>query len=310
MKGVFLDRQTMGDGIDFTHLQHCFQQLEFFEHSNSDQVATRVDGVDVVITNKVPISAELMAMANFKMIAIAATGTDHVDLEAAKHHGILVRNVQDYCTASVAQHTIGLMLALATRINSYHQDVQNGRWSDSPVFCFLDHPIVELEAKKLGIVGYGKLGQAVAKLAKAFGMEVLISARPGEDTIASGRVALNDLAAEVDILSLHCPLTSATQSIIDNTLLEKMRPEAWVINTARGALIDEHALKNALIEGKIGGAALDVLSLEPPENNPLLSIALPNLIITPHSAWASIQARQRLVDKIVLNINEMREMIG
>jgi glycerate dehydrogenase len=233
-----------------------------------------------------------------------------VDEEAAEHYGICVRNVSGYATPSVTEHVFALMLALVRRLPDYQRAVLAGRWQLSKQFCLLDFPISELAGRRLGIIGYGELGRAVAVVARAFGMSVIIAARPGTAPVA-GRVALEQLLHEADVVSLHCPLTDASRDLIGVKELALMKAGALLINTARGGIVDEQALANALRSGQIGGAAVDVLLTEPPcAGNPLLADDIPNLIITPHIAWASREARQRLVDGVVANIQEWIDKKG
>jgi len=219
----------------------------------------------------------------------------------------VVCNCQGYGTSAVAQHTLTLMLALATSVLKYDQAVKQGQWNKSPIFCLLDFPIVELSGKTLGIIGYGELGQAVAKLAEAFGMKVLVGALPHRPQ-SEGRIPFDELLPHVDFLSLHCPLTDETRDLIDAQAFDAMKKSAFLINCARGGIVNEQALADALKQGKIAGAATDVLSVEPPkEGNVLLSEDIPNLIITPHSAWGSVDARQRIVDQTVENLEAFKQ---
>ena len=236
------------------------------------------------------------------MILISATGTNNIDLQQAKAQGVVVCNCQGYGTAAVAQHTLMLMLNLATSCLQYDRAVQQGEWNKTSQFCLLDYPIIELSGKTLGILGYGELGQAVAKLAEAFGMRVLVGNLPNRPHADSTRVGFDDLLAQSDFISLHCPLTDDTRDLIDAHAVAKMKKSAFLINCARGGIVNEAALADALKQGEIAGAATDVLTVEPPkEGNVLLEARLPNLIITPHSAWGSVDARQRMVQQLVEN---------
>jgi glycerate dehydrogenase len=266
-------------------------------------LAERLAEATVVVSNKVRLDAAAFAATpQLRLVCVAATGTNNVDLDAAQRHGITVCNVRGYATPSVVQHVYALLLALTTRLPDYQRDVAAGRWQASPYFCLLDHPIRELAGRNLGIVGYGELGSAVARLAAGFGMTVLVAQRAGGDAQA-GRLALADLLPQVDVLSLHCPLTPQTRGLIGARELALMKPDALLINTARGGLVDETALADALRKGKLGGAGIDVLSEEPPRaDNPLLAADIPNLIVTPHIAWASREARQRVIEAIATNI--------
>lgn len=305
MKGVILDAASLGpDDIDLTQLTSSVTQCVVHATTETHQIVERIYDAEIVFTNKVKLdSAILNQTAHLKLIVVLATGTNNIDVEAAKNHGITVCNIVRYGAATVAQHTLMLMLALSTRLLDYVSDVKNGRWEQSPFFCLLHHPIVELAGKTLGIVGYGELGQHVGKLAEALGMRVLIAQRMGENnhTTKEPRVPLDELLPQVDVLTLHCPLTPNTMHLMNASRLALMKPNAFLINTARGALIDGEALVTALNAGKLAGAAIDVLDAEPPpDNHPLLQAVkkgVPNLIITPHCAWASREARQRLVDQ-------------
>jgi len=243
----------------------------------------------------------LAANPQLKLILVAATGTNNVDLAAARAQGITVCNCQGYGTPSVAQHTIALLLALATRLCDYNQAVADGQWAKASQFCLLDFPIVELEGKTLGLLGHGELGGAVARLAEAFGMRVLSGQIPGRPA-RDDRLPLEDLLPQVDALTLHCPLNEHTRHMIGARELALLKPGALVVNTARGGLIDEQALADTLRNGHLGGAATDVLSVEPPvHGNPLLAGDIPRLIVTPHSAWGAVESRQRIVGQLSEN---------
>ena len=308
MKAVFLDYESLDkNDLDFSALREVFTDLELYPSTLATQVLERVQHADVVITNKVVLDTEnLKQCLSLKLILISATGTNNVDLAQAKAQGITVCNCQGYGTSAVAQHTLMLMLTLATSVIQYDHAVKQGEWNKSPIFCLLDFPIVELAGKTLGILGYGELGQAVAKLAEAFGMKIIVGALPNRST--GNRVALSELLPQVDFLSLHCPLTEETRDLIDNKAIEKMKPSAFLINCARGGIVNEHDLATALRTGKIAGAATDVLSVEPPkEGNVLLANNIPNLIITPHSAWGSVDARQRIVQQLTENASAFQQ---
>ena len=304
MRGVFLDTLTMNlEELDTSGLNNVVEYWDFFETTAPEETAERIENADVVITNKVVLDRNLIEGApKLKLICVCATGTNNIDLDTAQERDIPVKNVAGYTGTSLAQHSIALLLALATRWHQYSEDVNNGRWSQSPVFCRLDYPVMELAGKTLGIIGYGDLGQKVARLGEALGMRVLVAASfTGEQK--AGRVPLEQLLAESDVISLHCPLTAETEMLVDQQFLSAMKPSAFLINTARGGLVDEAALVAALKSGAIGGAALDVVSVEPPPaDHPLLAGAIPNLIITPHNAWISRESRQRLLDGVIRNI--------
>ena len=302
-RAAFLDHSSLDLGdLDLSSLSSCFADLQLYAHSTQAQTIERLQGVQVAISNKVPLNAEVFAACpELKLVLVAATGTNPIDLSAARAHGVIVSNCQGYGTPSVAQHTLMLLLALTTRLLDYQQDVRAGRWQQAQQFCLLDHPIVELHGKTLGLLGHGELGGAVAKLAEAFGMRVLLGQLPGRPA-REDRLSLDELLPQVDALTLHCPLNSDTLNLIDARELSLMKPTAFLINTARGGLINEQALADALRAGHLGGAATDVLTQEPPKDgNPLLAADIPRLIITPHSAWGSREARQRIVGQLSEN---------
>jgi glycerate dehydrogenase len=303
MHAVFLDLGSLFPAdLDLSPLQAAFAELTLHEATAPEAVAARIAEAEVIITNKVRLSGELLAQApRLKLILVAATGVNNVDMEAAAARGIAVSNCQGYGTAAVVQHALALMLALATRLPQYQQAVAAGLWQHSRNFCLMDFPIMELAGKRLGIVGYGELGRALARVAEALGMQVLVAARPGT-AAAEGRLPLEQLLPQVDVLSLHCPLTPQTQGLIGADELRAMPRHSLLINTARGGIVDEAALAAALRAGEIGGAGVDVLSEEPPRNgNPLLRPDIPNLIVTPHSAWGSVEARQRIIGQLAEN---------
>ncbi|UCJ16570.1 2-hydroxyacid dehydrogenase [Pseudomonas sp. MM211] len=302
-RAVFLDYRSLDLGdLDMSPLREQFAELILHERSTSEQVIERLQAARVAIVNKAVIDASVLAACpDLELVLVTATGTNNVDLDAARTHGVTVCNCQGYGTPSVAQHTLTLLLALATSLADYQRDIRAGRWQQSPMFCLLDHPIVELEGKTLGMLGHGELGGAVARLAEAFGMRVLYGQLPGRPPRAD-RLPLDELLPQVDALTLHCPLTEQTRNLITARELDLLKPGAFVINTARGGLIDEQALADALRAGKLGGAATDVLTQEPPrDGNPLLAVDIPRLIITPHSAWGSREARQRIVGQLAEN---------
>ncbi|WP_180131475.1 MULTISPECIES: 2-hydroxyacid dehydrogenase [unclassified Acinetobacter] len=308
MKAVFLDYQSLDkQDLDFSGLEAQFDELTLYPATTAAEVAQRIQGADVIISNKVHINAEHMQLnPQLKLILISATGTNNVDLVHAQQQGIVVCNCQAYGTAAVAQHTLMLMLNLATSFRQYDRAVQQGDWQKADQFCLLDFPIIELAGKTLGIVGYGELGQAVAHLAKAFGMKIMIGALPNRPMLAE-RVAFSEMLAQVDFLSLHCPLTDETRDLLNYESLAQMKASAFVINCARGGVVNESALAEALKLGTIAGAATDVLTVEPPkQGNVLLDPSIPNLIITPHSAWGSVDARQRIVQQLVENVEAFK----
>lgn len=308
MKAVFLDYESLDQhDLDLSALEASFDTLSLYPSTSPAQLLERVQHADVIISNKVIVdAATIQQCLNLKLILISATGTNNIDLIQARAQGIVVCNCQGYGTSAVAQHTLTLMLALATSLLQYDRAVQQGQWNKSPIFCLLDFPIVELEGKTLGILGYGELGQAVAKLAEAFGMKVLVGSLPNRPSDSS-RIPFAALLPQVDFLSLHCPLTEDTRDLIDAKAFDAMKPSAFLINCARGGIVNEQALADALTQGKIAGAATDVLTVEPPkEGNVLLDPHLPNLIVTPHSAWGSVDARQRIVQQMVDNVEAFK----
>lgn len=306
---VFLDHASLDLGdLDLQALRTAAGALTLYPHTDVRDTVARIATAHVVLTNKVVLDADAIASApELKLILVTATGTNNVDLDAARERGIVVCNCRGYGTASVAQHALLLMLALRTSFLQYQHDVRTGAWQRANNFCLMDHPVSELAGQTLGILGYGTLGRAVARLGEAFGMTVRIGQLPGRP-VRDDALPLDDLLATADVLSLHCPLTDATRYLINAAALARMKPTALLINTARGGLVDETALADALRAGRLGGAGFDVLSEEPPRHgNPLLADGIPNLIVTPHNAWASREARQRLLDQSVENLQAWRE---
>ena len=317
MRAVFLDFGTVShDDLDTTGLERVLPGIELHRTSTDAQVDERIAGCEFILTNKLNISrARMRAVPGLRFIGLTATGTNNVDLEAAKELGIAVCNIRDYCTASLVQHVIGSILLLTHRFREYGQAAIDGTWARSEQFTVPGSPIRELHGRVLGIVGYGNLGKAVAKAARdALGMRVLVAERPGtvpgreadtHSTIGPVRVTLDELLRTADVLSLHCPLTPATTGMIGRHELALMKPDALLINTARGALVDLEALVAALKGGDLGGAAIDVLPQEPPvDGSPLFEPGVPNLLVTPHIAWAALEARQRAVEELALNIED------
>ncbi len=303
MKGVFLDWATMGPDLDVSRLRSLLSDLTIHDVTADDEVADRIADADCVLTNKIRISDELLRNARkLRYIGLTATGTDNIDLDAARRHGIAVANIRAYCSQSVAEHVFGCLLYLAHSLGRYADDVRAGAWRESAAFCLLSHPVRELSTMTLGIVGYGELGRTVARIAGAFGMTVIVSARPGQ--AASGeRVAFDELLEQSDVISLHCPLTPETRGLFGRAEFAKMKNTAILINTARGGLVDSAALAEALGKGEIGAAAVDVLPQEPPvEGDPLLDYRGDNLIVTPHIAWATDRARQAAIDELAANL--------
>ena len=297
-KIVFLERNTFK--VEFRHPQFQHEWIDYAETA-PHQVVERLDGATIAICNKLPLRApDLSRLPHLKLIAVAATGVDNIDLGYCKQNGLAVCNAQHYARNSLPEHVLLLMLALRRNLIAYLEDVRAGAWQEAKQFCLLDYPIHDLRGATLGIIGYGFLGQAVENLAQAVGMKSLIAERKTAISIRPGRVAFPELLKAADVISLHCPLTDETRNLIDLPELQLMKREAFLINTARGGLVNEIALLNALREGLIAGAAFDVLSEEPPRGgNVLLEAQLPNLIITPHVAWASREAMQTLADQLI-----------
>jgi len=308
MESVFLDFETLDRGdIDVSGLLHVLPGTKLFDSTANSELSVRIKDARFVILNKVSLTRESLAHApQLKLVCLAATGTDNVDLEAARSLGIGVCNIRAYCTASVVQHVFAMILSLTQHLGQYHDLLKGGAWKDSPQFCMLDYPIRELEGRTLGIVGFGELGQAVARMGEAFGMRILVSNRPG-GAPRDGRIDLGRVLAEADVLSLHCPLTPQTAGLLGAAQLRQMKPDALLINTARGGLVDADALAKQLRRGALGGAGIDVLTEEPPiSGNVLVDEDIPNLILTPHIAWAARESRQRALDEIVANIRDFQ----
>lgn len=309
MKAVFLDWATMGPGLDTSRLHAVLPELEVFDATAARDVATRIDGAEFVLANKIRLSDELLSHApTLRFIGLTATGTDNVDLQTAAHHNVAVCNIRAYCTQSVVEHVFGCLLHFTHSLGRYAADVRRGEWQKATDFCLLTHPLRELSAMTLGIVGYGELGKGVAAAANAFGMNVLVSLRPGTSEAVHGRVTFDELLARADVISLHCPLNDATQRLFAADTFRKMKNDAILINTARGGLVDSAALAAALASGQIGAAAIDVLPQEPPlRGDPLLDYQGDNLLVTPHIAWATSEARQAAVDQLAANISAFLE---
>lgn len=304
MKAVLLDWATMGPDLDTSELRALLPDLEIYDDTDDNQVAERIAGAEIVLGNKVLISETLFDGApDMRFIGLTATGTDNVDLVAAKRHGVAVANIRAYCSQSVAEHVFGCLLNLAHSLGPYVVDVRAGEWQQADDFCMLTHPINELSAMVLGLVGYGELGKRVARIAEAFNMEVLVAARPGSDDVPEGRVSMDELLARADAISLHCPLNDVTRNLFGAKEFRAMKKSAILINTARGGLIDSAALADALQDGEIAAAAVDVLPMEPPtEGDPLLEYRGDNLMVTPHIAWGTLTARQAAIDELTANI--------
>jgi glycerate dehydrogenase len=306
VRAVFLDYETVSNGdLDTSGLTRVIPELLFFGSTDEAQIAGRIDDAQIVLLNKSALTRDrLFAAKRLKLIALAATGTDNVDLEAARERGIGVCNVRGYCSQSVMQQVWAMILGLTQHVHEYTELAKNGSWVRNEVSTVLAYPIRELSGRTFGIVGWGELGRAAAKAAQAFGMRVVIANRPG-GARESERLDLDRLLATSDVVSLHCPLTPATRGMIGARELALMKPDALLINTARGGLIDGHALASALKARRLGGAGIDVLPQEPPvDGDPLLDPDIPNLLLTPHVAWAAREARQRCLDEMAGNIQD------
>ena len=302
MRVVFLDRASLK-----AKLHEFAFPAEYVEHPKTDpaQIVARLSGAQIAIINKVPMRAEtLRQLPQLKMIAVAATGYDVVDIPYCNEHDIAVANIRNYAVHTVPEHAFAMILALRRNLLSYRQDVEAGVWNRSEQFCFFTHDIGDLHGATLGIIGEGAIGQGTAAIGRAFGMRVLFADHPPPKMQGVEFTPLDEVLAQSDVISLHCPLLPATRNLIDLDAFRKMKRNALLINTARGGLVDEAALIRALDEGLIAGAGFDVLTVEPPrDGHPLLDLRRPNFILTPHVAWASDGAMQFLADQLVENID-------
>ena len=300
--GVFLDASTLGNDIDLTQLGELSCQC--WDMTSPEQVVERASSATYLITNKVQITETIMLkLPKLKLICVAATGMNNVDLSAANKLGIEVKNVTDYAGTSIAQLVFSYLSELLLHTQHYANLVQQGAWSNSPHFCVFDKPFVELAGKKIGLIGYGVLAKSVERVAQAYDMQVLISERKGSSEVRAGRVSFEQVIEQSDVLSIHCPLSVETENLISTPEFNKMKPSAVLVNTARGGIVNEQALLNALFSKQISGAATDVLTQEPPsKDHPMLINQPNNLIITPHIAWATKEARQRVLAQVIENI--------
>jgi glycerate dehydrogenase len=303
MRIVVLDGHTLNPGDLSWEGLLALGQCSFHERSAPSEVVPRLAGAAAALTNKVPLNREtLRQLKDLRYIGVTATGFNIVDIQAAKELGIAVANVPDYGTASVAQAAFALLLELTNRVGHHAATVREGRWNRSPDFCYWDFPLIELAGLTLGIVGYGRIGRQAGAIARAFGMQVIATRnRPEPPEDGTRLVTLETLFRESDVISLHCPLTAETQNLVNRERLAMMKKSAFLLNTSRGALINESDLAEALHAGRIAGAALDVLPVEPPVSDSPLYRA-PNCFITPHQAWATRAARQRLMNVTVENL--------
>lgn len=298
---VFLDRSTLKANVRRPAFAHTWQEYPVTAVAELPQ---RLHDATIAITNKVPLRAEtLRDLPKLRMIAVAATGYDVVDVPFCRAHDIAVSNIRNYAVHTVPEHVFTLITALRRNLLAYRSDVDNGRWQQTEQFCFFDHPIRDLYGSTIGIVGEGVLGQGTARIARGFGMQVLFADHAPPKAAGVEFTPLERVLEESDVISLHVPLTPETRNMIGTNELRRMKRSALLINTARGGLVDEQALAQALKEGLIAGAGFDVLTREPPkEGNPLLDLRLPNFILTPHIAWASDEAMQFLADQLIDNI--------
>ena len=304
MRAVVLDGNAHNPGdLDWAPLKALFDEVEIYDYLNAKETVSRIGDAQFLFTNKGVITKEIIdACPNLQYIGEMATGYNNIDVAYAAQKGIVCTNVPAYSTASVAQHTIALLLELTNHVQKHASSIAAGEWETKPQFCYWLSPIVELDGKTLGLVGFGNTGIRTAQIANALGMKVLVYTRTKKPEYENDNlkfVTLDELLAQSDVISLHCPLNAQTDKMINAAAIQKMKDGALLLNTARGGLLDEQAVADALISGKLGGAALDVLSIEPPVNNPL--VGAKNCILTPHIAWASIEARSRLMDVVVQN---------
>lgn len=304
-RGVFLDLGSVDNGdLDMSALDRSLPGWQWYDFTHPSEIIERIRAAEVVVTNKCTLSRDILATApDLKLIAIAATGTNVVDLEAAREQGIAVCNVRDYASGSVAQHVLTMIMNLVTHQPVYAEQVRLGEWSRADHFSLHQHTIRELGDLQLGIVGYGVLGKAVARLAKSMGMNVLVAEQRGQEP-RPDRLAFEQVLTVADIVSLHCPLNADTEGLFNRKTIQSMKPDAILINTARGGIVVESDLADALKAGELAGAGVDTLSVEPPPvDHPLLQPGIPNLIVTPHNAWASKKARQACIDQLTRAIS-------
>ena len=304
MQAVFLDHQTFSQDIDFSILKSQTKAFTSYAITQPEEIVERCKDADIVITNKVVLDeAILNELSHLKLICVAATGTNNIDITAAKALGIAVTNVADYAGSSVAQYIVAQLLHYFQKVNVHNQNTREGNWSESPTFCMHGAPINELAGKTLGIIGYGHIAEKLTNIAKAFDMKVIIGERKGASAIRQNRVSFEQLLRESDIISLHCPLTPDTEKLINKETLSIMKQSALLVNTARGPIVCSDALRTALVNGTIAYAIIDVLELEPPPaSHPLLTDMPENIAVTAHMAWASNQAQTRLIETLAKNI--------
>ena len=311
MNIVFLDSTSIPKHIPRPSFPHTWVE---YEYTSAEQTIERAKDADIIITNKVILSREvLQQLPKLKLIALTATGTNNVDLDAAKELGVTVKNVAGYSATTVPEHVLGMIFALKHSLAGWQRDQITGKWTESTQFCYFDYPITDVRGSTLGVFGKGCLGTEVGRLANAVGMKVLYAEHKDATVCREGYTPFEEVLRQADIVTLHCPLTETTKNLINTDTLSKMKKGAFLINTGRGPLIDELALVDTLKTGHLGGAALDVMVKEPPEkDNPLILAAktMPNLIITPHIAWASDSAVTTLVGKVMQNIEEFVQQLN
>lgn len=298
---VFLERDSLKAQVRRPRFEHTYEE---YAHTPAGEIVSRLRQATIAIINKVPLSDQTLAqLPRLKMVAIAATGYNGIDIAACRKRGIAVANIRNYANHTVPEHVFALVLALRRNLLAYRQEIEQGAWQKSEQFCLFTHHISDLFGSTMGIIGEGAIGQATAAIARSFGMRVLFAWHDSPKKKEMMLTPLDQVLAESDVLSLHCPLTPATQNLIGIDKLRKMKRSALLINTARGGLVNETALVQALDEGLIAGAGFDVLTTEPPVNgNPLLDLRRPNFILTPHVAWASDEAMQVLADQLIDNV--------
>ncbi|MCF6366745.1 MAG: D-2-hydroxyacid dehydrogenase [Bacteroidales bacterium] len=301
MKIILLDKATIGNDVSLQAIENQ-ADLTSYNTTSENEVLERIKNAEIIITNKVLIGKdEMNAAKKLKLICVAATGYNNIDIEEAKKRNIVVTNVKGYSTESVAQTVFGYILTVMNSTVNVAHDIKNGLWQKSSVFTMLQHPFIELKGKNLGIIGYGTIGKRVAEIGKAFGMNILISESFINPKQSSDRLSFDKILQQSDILTIHTPLTDKTKNLISEKELKLMKKTAILINAARGGIVNENDLYEALVNKEIAYAAVDVLTQEPPKDNNILFKA-PNIIITPHIAWTSVEARQRLVAGISNNI--------
>lgn len=318
LKITFLDKGALPETIfwkkNFFRRPQCQHEWIEYSYTPPEQVVERARGSDIIITNKVVLSRDILqALPDLKLIAVTATGVNNIDIAAAEALGIAVRNVPAYSTQSVAEHVIAMIFALKHSLLGWYRDQMSDRWATQHQFCYFDHPVKDIAGSTLGIIGSGAIGQEVARLASAVGMKTLFAERRGATLCRPGYLPFEQVLQSADVISLHCPLTKETRCLLNEETLALCKPSAFIINTARGGLLDETALLSVLQQHRIAGAALDGLTEEPPtRDNPLMKAAktMPNLLITPHIAWTSGSALQVLMEKTIANIDEFVQQQG